>query len=465
MRKILPAEVPTRYECATTTDTATVEQVGERVGALYRDHADAVFRFAVHLTGHREDAEDAVQFAFLAVHRTLLRGDHVANPRAWIFQAVKHRVFNVRRNRHDTPASDTLDRVPSRPDDGSDAVREIDRVRSMLWALPESQHQVFVLRHWSGLTYGEIAEVVGTTPTAVESLLHRARSAIVADRDVETACQGVRNELSRSRPLSEPDLAHVRRCRGCRTAQTRLAQAVGIAAMLELSPALHVGQALAATLPGFQTTAAIGGVGDGASVAASSAVPSAAPAAGAGAGTASTSVATGAGVVAKAALVAKVALTALAVAGSVAVAHADGRAILGAAAAQLHRVESHLGEGGAHPSAHPHGRASAQGHGQPPGSAATGHGQAFARTRGHGRTGHASNAGGVASAGGHGRSTSHPAPNGGAASSSHTGARSGAPAGSAGTPAGKAQGSHPSPPAPPASGHAQPSGGSSHPHP
>ena len=45
----------------------------------------------------------------------------------------------------------------------------------MLWTLPEPQHHAFVLRHWSGLSQNEIADVLETTPSAVESLLGRAR--------------------------------------------------------------------------------------------------------------------------------------------------------------------------------------------------------------------------------------------------------------------------------------------------
>ncbi len=51
----------------------------------------------------------------------------------------------------------------------------------MLWTLPENQHHAFVLRHWSGLSQNEIAEVLETTPSAVESLLVRARATLVAE--------------------------------------------------------------------------------------------------------------------------------------------------------------------------------------------------------------------------------------------------------------------------------------------
>jgi DNA-directed RNA polymerase specialized sigma24 family protein len=38
---------------------------GERLTELYEAHAADAFRYALHLTGRREDAEDVVQFVFL----------------------------------------------------------------------------------------------------------------------------------------------------------------------------------------------------------------------------------------------------------------------------------------------------------------------------------------------------------------------------------------------------------------
>jgi hypothetical protein len=44
---------------------------GAMTGELYDQHATAAFRFALHLTGSRRDADQAVHRAFLAVHQAL----------------------------------------------------------------------------------------------------------------------------------------------------------------------------------------------------------------------------------------------------------------------------------------------------------------------------------------------------------------------------------------------------------
>ena len=96
----------------------------------------------------------------------------------------------------------------------------------MLWALPESQHQAFVLRHWSGLSQDEIADVLDTTPGAVESLLIRARRNLLEDQNqVRSECTRVRNRLVQSLAPTAREQTHIASCRRCRMAQARLLRA------------------------------------------------------------------------------------------------------------------------------------------------------------------------------------------------------------------------------------------------
>ena len=62
-----------------------------RLTALYESHATDVFRYALHLTGRREDAEDVVQFVFLQAFATLEAGTELVYPRAWLIKAAKRR--------------------------------------------------------------------------------------------------------------------------------------------------------------------------------------------------------------------------------------------------------------------------------------------------------------------------------------------------------------------------------------
>lgn len=234
----------------------TTNDAGARLGELYREHSTAVFAYAFHLLGSREEAEDVTQVAFLHAHRALERGEELVSPRAWLSTVVKRQAYNRWRDR--TPAGLETD-VRDRPTDGAqEAAERLAEVRAVLFSLPEAQHQAFVLRHWSGLGPREIAEVLGTSESAVESLLVRARAAVVSSGPVAAACVEIRELLAAGTDLGRAHRDHVRGCRGCRRAHERLTRIAAAAVVLGLVPRVHVAQALAATVPGF---AAGGGAG------------------------------------------------------------------------------------------------------------------------------------------------------------------------------------------------------------
>jgi RNA polymerase sigma-70 factor (sigma-E family) len=130
---------------------------------LYRDaHADMV-RLAYLLTGSQETAQDLVQDAFVAVHRSWSR---VQEPRAYLRRAVVNactshhrRAFRARRPPVPPPATVEL---------GADELFDV------LASLPARQRAAVVLRYWHDLDERQIAGVLGCRPGTVGSLLHRA---------------------------------------------------------------------------------------------------------------------------------------------------------------------------------------------------------------------------------------------------------------------------------------------------
>jgi len=233
-------------------------RAGARLTSLYQAHAADAFRYALHLTGRREDAEDVVQHVFMQAHATLLCGRELVNPRAWLIKATKHRSLNLLRDRRDTPSAEVDASVPFAS--GESEAEVLAEVRAALWSLPETQHHAFVLRHWSGLSQDEIAEVLATTPGAVESLLVRARATLVAERDeTDSVCAGVRSRLARMLAPTPAHEAHLAGCRRCRTAQSRLLRASEFATAFALVPSPHVLTALASAIPGFGASGAAAG--------------------------------------------------------------------------------------------------------------------------------------------------------------------------------------------------------------
>lgn len=145
---------------------------------LVSRHIDRAFALSLRILGNRADAEDVIQDAFLKVW--IHRGRWVegrAKFSTWLYRVVTNRCIDFTRQ----PRGEDVDSVPELADDQPDAVSSIhrDEVHDMLEIamkrLPDQQRVAVVLSYHENLSNGEIAEVMGTTVSAVESLLKRGR--------------------------------------------------------------------------------------------------------------------------------------------------------------------------------------------------------------------------------------------------------------------------------------------------
>jgi RNA polymerase sigma-70 factor (ECF subfamily) len=144
-------------------------------------HLDAAFNYARWLTKNEADAEDVVQDAYVRALRffSSLRGE---DARAWLLTIVRHTWygrFPRRAGRGVTTVAD--EDAGDRPDTSLDPEGQlmqqqtVDQVRRALETLPTDFREVLVLRELEGLSYKEIAAIVGIPLGTVMSRLARAR--------------------------------------------------------------------------------------------------------------------------------------------------------------------------------------------------------------------------------------------------------------------------------------------------
>ncbi len=138
--------------------TAPEEQALER---LVECHGRELLAYARLLTRHAEDAEDALQDALSRVAGS--PRVRVENPRAYLFAAVRNASLNVmraherRRRREDAAIGDGKG-VFQEPVERSE---EVAALNAALNAIPAPQREVVMLKVWGGLTFAEIAEMLG----------------------------------------------------------------------------------------------------------------------------------------------------------------------------------------------------------------------------------------------------------------------------------------------------------------
>ncbi len=152
----------------------------ESFGMLMKRYQQRAYAVALGLTGNHDDAMDAVQKAFLRIWRALprFRRDQPFFP--WLYRIVRNCALNQRRDEHRHRGDVPLDWV-RQPDGRLSPLAETlaADLRERLWmgleALPLEQREVFLLYHFQGLKYREIAELLDIPIGTVMSRLHSAR--------------------------------------------------------------------------------------------------------------------------------------------------------------------------------------------------------------------------------------------------------------------------------------------------
>lgn len=144
-------------------------------------HLDAAYNLARWLLRHDQDAQDAVQDAFLRAYRSFERfrgGDG----RAWLLTIVRNVCFSRLREQQRTGGAEAFDDnahgVTQDPAEANATVwREMrgDLLRAALERLAPEYREVLVLHEIEGLAYRDIAEVAGIPIGTVMSRLSRAR--------------------------------------------------------------------------------------------------------------------------------------------------------------------------------------------------------------------------------------------------------------------------------------------------
>src|SRR5262245_46294756 len=133
-----------------------------------------LFNVAFRMLGNYEDARDATQNAFVKAYEHLDSFDPEQRFFNWLYRILKNECLNVLRARR--PSQPVSVEMPSAR--GADPVEVRERQRAIqqaLLSLSTEYREVVVLRHYTDLSYDEIAAALGIPATKVRSRLYTAR--------------------------------------------------------------------------------------------------------------------------------------------------------------------------------------------------------------------------------------------------------------------------------------------------
>ena len=169
--------------------TGRKDTIEQQFREIVEAHQDRVRNTCFRFLKSREDAQDVAQEVFIQVYKSLddFRGE--AQLSTWIYRiaVTKSLDFLRRKNRQRRMGSvkailgfgsevdEIADRTGGTPEGDFE---QSERERLLGWAvgkLPESQRVAITLSNYEGYSNQEIADIMQTSVSAVEALLHRGR--------------------------------------------------------------------------------------------------------------------------------------------------------------------------------------------------------------------------------------------------------------------------------------------------
>lgn len=140
---------------------------------LLRRHVDLAYRVAKRILGTGDEAEDAVQSAFIQV---IVKADQyrpTASVKSWVLAIVANAALkqirgSARRRKHELMSTEMSGAKPGADSDDMHA-----DIREAVQQLPNHERLPVCLRFMDGLSFTEIAAILGTAEGTVRSQVHR----------------------------------------------------------------------------------------------------------------------------------------------------------------------------------------------------------------------------------------------------------------------------------------------------
>jgi RNA polymerase sigma-70 factor, ECF subfamily len=150
--------------------------------ALYREHQGSVFRFALHMSGSADVAEEVTQEVFMALIRDAKQYDPGRGSlAAYLIGIARKMVCRSLETKNHAPLSDSesegVELIADRQDIAADLAwnERLEILRKAVLSLPSNYREVIVLCDLDEMDYTEAASVLGCAVGTVRSRLHRAR--------------------------------------------------------------------------------------------------------------------------------------------------------------------------------------------------------------------------------------------------------------------------------------------------
>jgi RNA polymerase sigma-70 factor (ECF subfamily) len=147
---------------------------------IYQNYFDAVYRYALSLSGNRQIAEELAQETFFKALRKLDQFQGKSSLKSWLCAIAKNLWLSRQRKKEELLMDDALP-IPDPSAGPEEAIVRQDesmRIHRLLHHLDEPYREVFTLRTLGQLSFRDIGELFGKSENWACVVYHRARAKI-----------------------------------------------------------------------------------------------------------------------------------------------------------------------------------------------------------------------------------------------------------------------------------------------
>jgi len=154
---------------------------------VYDQYERQVFRYAYHILGHRDDADDIKQETFVKAYQAIGSFRSESSLQTWLLKICgnlcrdKIKSWDRRKVTYDSTLRDDV-LGSTDEEDSPQALAERKEMTAIihkaLRGMPTAQREIIVLHEIQDLSYEEIAEVLGCSRTSIKLRLFRARRSL-----------------------------------------------------------------------------------------------------------------------------------------------------------------------------------------------------------------------------------------------------------------------------------------------
>jgi RNA polymerase sigma-70 factor (ECF subfamily) len=164
------------------TERAWIRQAqhgdAEAFGQLVVYYQQTAFNVAYRMIGDRQEAKDVAQEAFIKIYQTLDRFDLQRPFAPWLYRIVTNTALNwIKRRQPETGIDEGVPLIEPSPGPEAQTIAADTsaRLRAAIATLPPNYRAAIELRHFQGLSYKEMSDVLDAPLSDVKSWLFRAR--------------------------------------------------------------------------------------------------------------------------------------------------------------------------------------------------------------------------------------------------------------------------------------------------